>query len=258
MNKLESVGRIMDNEIMELTVGGEPKKVKIVKPSSRIEAEANMHASKVFSKLAKEHSKGNSGLLLRTQLDQFLRDSKLYSEEDLVEINSLGKQIEDGEKSLRAGGKKADGRQIAIDMRKARYTMLVMLAKKFEYDRNTIEHHSETARLHYIIAKCLQFEDGGQVYSGPDDYEFDDSPLKDDLAPAIRKITSLCSSFDMSYEEKLPENKFLKKFNFVDDKFNLVDSEGHLVDELGRRIDEQGNLIEDNTETFELGEFTDE
>lgn len=247
-------------ELFDVTIGGEPQKVKVVHPTSRIEAEANMLASKVFSKLAKEYSSGESGLMLRAKLDQFLRDQKLYSNEDIEEIARLSKVIEDGEKALAAGGKKSEGRKTAIEVRRARYTMLGLLAKKFEYDKNTIEHHSEMARLNYFIIRCLRFEDGSQVFGSVEDYEFDETGLKDDLAVPIRKIASLCSSYDQDYESKLPENKFFKKFGMCNDKFDLVDSEGHLVNEKGERIDENGNLIEKETKPaeFEVGEFSDD
>lgn len=247
-------------ELMDVTIGGVAQKVKIVHPTARIEAEANMLASKVFSKLAREYSNGDSSLMLRAQLDQFLRESKLYSAEDIEEIAKLSKQIEDGEKALMAGGKKSEGRKIAIEVRRARYILLTLLAKKFEYDKNTIEHHSEMARLHYFIIKCLRFEDGSQIFGSVEDYEFDETGLKDDLADAIRRVAAICSSYDQDYESKLPENKFFKKFGMCNDKFDLIDSEGHLVNEKGERIDENGNLLDQETKPkeFEVGEFSDD
>lgn len=248
----------MSEEIFDVVIGGEPKKVKIVGPSPRVEAEANMYASKVFSKLAREHSESNSSLLLRDQLDKFLRDAQIYTAQDFEKIAELQKELEDGQKALAAGGKKSEGRAIALKMRKARYTLLLMLAKRFEYDKNTIEYHSENARLNYIISKCLRFEDGSQIFGGPDDYEFDESGLKNCLAPAIRRIGALCGSYDENYEAKLPENKFLVKYQMCNDKFDLVDSEGHLVNEDGQRIDKDGNLLESNEPKFEVGEFSDD
>lgn len=248
-------------EVFEVKIGNELKKVKVIHPTSRIEANANMHASRVFGKLVKEHAAGKSSLILRKQLDDFLRESNLYSKEDLEEITKVSKTIDECEKSLMAGGKKSDGKKKAIELRRARYTLLLMLAKKFEYDKNTIEHHSETARLYYIISKCLLDEDGQPIYESPEDFEFDDTELKNDLAEPIRRISAIAGNYDPEYESKLPENKFFKKFNMCDDKFNLVNEEGKLVNENGQLVDENGVVIEseDNKpKEFELGEFSDE
>jgi hypothetical protein len=56
---------------------------------------------------------------------------------------------------------------------------------------------------------------------------------------------------DNDYESNLPENKFLKKFKFVDDKLRLVDKKGRLIDAEGRLIDESGRFID------EEGNFVD-
>ena len=51
-----------------------------------------------------------------------------------------------------------------------------------------------------------------------------------------------------SVDNKLPENKFLKKFKFVDEDLRLIDKEGKLIDSQGRHIDEKGNLIKWNSD----------
>jgi hypothetical protein len=61
----------------------------------------------------------------------------------------------------------------------------------------------------------------------------------------------LASKRENDYEEKLPENKFLKQYKFVDDKLRLVNKEGKLVDEKGRLIDNNGRFIN------ETGQFVD-
>jgi hypothetical protein len=53
---------------------------------------------------------------------------------------------------------------------------------------------------------------------------------------------------DNDYEEKLPENKFLKQYKFVDDKLRFINKEGKLVDEEGRLLDENGRFINDKGE----------
>lgn len=153
----------MSEEKFVVKIGEEDKNIVVKHPTPRIEAEANMHASRVFSKLSKERGDGNDGLLLRAQLDKFLRDAGLYTDDDIKVISDLSDKITEYEKKLTDGGvKKSEGRTIAIELRRARYNLLLLLAKRMEYDKNTIEHFSENARINYIIVKSLLDENGPQ------------------------------------------------------------------------------------------------
>jgi hypothetical protein len=51
---------------------------------------------------------------------------------------------------------------------------------------------------------------------------------------------------DNNYEKSLPENKFLKKYKFVDDNLRLVNKDGHFVNEDGKLIDENGRFVDEN------------
>ena len=61
----------------------------------------------------------------------------------------------------------------------------------------------------------------------------------------IRDLISVRTSLDNDYESNLPENKFLKKYKFIDDKLRLVDKKGRLIDADGKLIDEEGRYIDD-------------
>jgi hypothetical protein len=66
-----------------------------------------------------------------------------------------------------------------------------------------------------------------------------------------QNLANMLYGLDSDYENNLPENKFLKKYKFVDDKLRLIDKQGRLIDEEGRLIDESGRFINDK------GEFVD-
>ena len=251
------------DEKFKVKIGDEEKDFIVKHPTARVEAEANMHASKVFSKLVKEKNNGNDGLLLRDELNGFLRTTGLYSDEDIKAMGEMGKEVERLEAVLMKGGlKKSEGRDAAIQLRKNRYGLLNLMAKRIEYDKNTIEHHSENARINYIISKCVCDADGSPVFRSVDDYEFDETGLKDSLFELISRVGTLCSSYDPEYEAKLIENKFLKKFNYCNDKFDLTDTEGNLVNEKGERIDNDGNLLDADGKPIivvkEIGEFLED
>lgn len=256
----------MSEEKFVVKVGEEDKTIIVKHPTPRVEAEANMHASRVFSKLSKERGDGNDGLLLRAQLDKFLRDAGLYTDDDIKVISDLSDKITDLEAKLTApvsGTKKSEGRTIAIELRRSRYNLLLLLAKRMEYDKNTIEHFSENARINYIIVKSLLDENGAQIFKSVEDYEFDETGLKEALDLPIRKIASMSSVYDTDYESKLVENKFLKKYGFCNDEFDLIDSNGNRVNEKGQRVDEEGNLLDESGNLIkvaekEIGEFLED
>jgi hypothetical protein len=66
-----------------------------------------------------------------------------------------------------------------------------------------------------------------------------------------QNLANMLYGLDNDYESNLPENKFLKKYKFIDDKLRLVDKKGRLIDAEGRLIDESGRFID------EEGNFVD-
>jgi len=70
---------------------------------------------------------------------------------------------------------------------------------------------------------------------------------------ASQRLASTMYGVDDDYEAKLPENEFLKEFNFVDEQFRLIDekgslisADGKLINEDGKYIDEEGNFVDFN------------
>jgi hypothetical protein len=68
---------------------------------------------------------------------------------------------------------------------------------------------------------------------------------------AAQNLAAMLYGLESDYEEKLPENKFLKKYKFVNKDLRLVNEKGQLVDEENRLIDEKGRFIN------EAGQFVD-
>jgi hypothetical protein len=63
---------------------------------------------------------------------------------------------------------------------------------------------------------------------------------------AAQNLANMLYGLDNDYESNLPENKFLKKYKFVDEKLRLVDKKGRLIDNEGRLIDESGRYVDEN------------
>lgn len=251
----------MEKEVKKVTVkvNGEDRVVEIHKPTPKIEAEANMASSKVFAKLVKEKAEdGKSAYILRSQLNTYLADIGIYSDDDINDINTFGDRIKELEELLAKGGrKKSEGREAAIELRKLRYAMYTLLMRQTQFDKNTVEHFADNARMNYLVTKCICFEGGAPIWTSVDDYE-SDSALQDMLAEPIGILAGMISQYDPEFENNLPENKFLKKYKFCDDKYRLIDKDGHLVDTAGNLIDEDGNQVNKVVEVESVGEFLDD
>ena len=61
---------------------------------------------------------------------------------------------------------------------------------------------------------------------------------------AAQKFANMMYGLEEDYESTLPENEFLKEFEFVDENLRLVNEEGKLVDIEGKEIDEFGRYVD--------------
>ena len=207
---------------------------------------ANEFRSKSFNEALQR------GDMLREQLESELRKRKLWSDSRETEYQDLRQSILDGEFKLKKGGiRLANAKKIALEMGEARESMITLLSSRTDLDSNTCEGKADASRFNFLFACCLVYDDSDESYfaNGLDDYLLNqDDPVA--LAGASHFYYLLSGSENV--DQKLPENQFLKRFNFVDDDYRLVDEDGKLVDKEGRHIDAFGSLIKwINDEEFE-------
>lgn len=218
------------------------KEFAVILPNYKILEEANKIRSKVFNESLE------SGDLLRDQLDNELRKRGLWNDSRQMEYDTLRKEILDREYQLQKGGiKLQDAKRLALEMKEKRERMVQMLSSRSDLDSQTCEGKSENARFNFLFANCLVYnnEEHTKFYpNGLQDYLVDtDNPVAVKGATEFYYLISGTESLD----DKLPENKFLKKFKFVDEKYRLVEKgTGRLINKDGRYIDEYGNFIEYN------------
>lgn len=246
-------------KVLEVNIGGELKKIEVHKPTPKIDAQANMESSKVFTKLIKAKTEdGSAAFILRSQLNDFLAKAGVYTEQDIEDLTVFSERIKELEDILSKGGKKkSEGKKFAIELKRLRLALYSLLIKQAEYDRNTVEHYAENARMDYLITKCIQFEGGGQIFKNVEDYESDETMQKA-LAEPIKELASMVSSYDPDFEKNLPENRFLIKYGFCNQDLRLVNSDGKFVDENGNLVDQDGNIIDETPKKESVGEFLDD
>lgn len=186
----------------------------------------------------------SAGTILRDQLDEELRRRKLWSDAREVRYQELRQEVIDGEFKLAKGGISLNkAKEIAIEMREKRAEMVDMLSSRTDLDNNTCEGKADAAKFNYLFTECLVYNETGERYfkEGVSDYDKNQSdPVALLGAPEFFYLLSDTDGVD----DRLPENKFLKKYKFANERYELVDKDGRLVDSEGRHIDAFGNYVE--------------
>jgi len=175
----------------------------------------------------------------------------LWDNEKQARFTELQNKILEGERKLAKGGiPLKDAKELALEMRKTREGIRELISVKTNLDTHTAEGQADNARFNYLVSACTVYSNNKEPYFKS--YEDYNNRSADPVALlAAQNLAGMIYGLENDYEDKLPENKFLKQYKFVDDKLRLVNKEGKLVDEKGRLIDENGRFIN------EKGQFVD-
>jgi hypothetical protein len=206
-------------------------------------------ATKVYNTAFSDALKAKA--VVRAKLDDLLVDQGLWDDKKQFEFTSLQSQILDNERKLAKGGiSLTDAKNVALEMKKQREELRDLIAVKTNLDTHTAEGQADNARFNYLVSACTVYNDNKKPYfSSYDDYL---NKASDPVAIlAAQNLAGMLYGLENNYEEKLPENRFLKQYKFVDDKLRLINKDGKLVDSDGRLIDENGRYVNDK------GEFID-
>lgn len=230
---------------------GNEKVVIVKKPNHKQLNDAHMYSSKIFNQAK------NAGACLRDKLDEFMREQGIWTKGDDDKLNEIITSFNDNLEIVNTGKNKdgskvklSEARKAAIEVRRNRLAMNLILAKKREHDAYTIEGQAENAKFDYLVSVCVVDENDKLIFSNLDDYyEKQEEPY---AIEAATKLSNLTYNLDPDWEKKLPENEFLLKYKLVDDKLRYytnkdgkrVNVENELIDELGRKVDENGKLID--------------
>ena len=209
--------------------------------------------------------------MTKKELEKVLEDRGIWTKAKAEEQAKILKEISDLEKKLYLSRgvtlKTSEGKKIAIQMRRKRIELRDLLAEKVALEQNTAESLSDNAKFDYIVSQCTFDINELPVYNSIDDYSNrSDDPIAFAAASAL---ATMLYSLDKDFEMKLPENKFLAKFDYINDDLHLVnkdgnkvDTEGRLVNDLGqfineegKRVDVDGNLLDEDGSYIPTTEF---
>jgi len=231
-------------------------KIVVKKPNNALVSQAQRIAAKVWTECTRD------GIMTKKELEKFMKANDIWNDtkenrqkEITQEINDLERQLFIGSKGKRLS--KSEGKRIAIQMRVKRNELRDLISERMSFEQNTAEAISDNARFDFLVANSTYNENGQKVYKDLDDYtENSDSEIGFAAATALAQMMY---SIDKDFEARLPENKFLKMFNFVNDDLTLVNNDGNMVDAEGRRIDENGYYLNDKGERIDKdGNLLDE
>lgn len=233
--------------------------IYVVRPSNNTIQNADRYRAKTWNQCIIDN------ILTKKELSKILEQRGIWNERKSEEEAMILSEINKLEKKLYLGvgidGKKArleDGKKWAVEMRKLRIELRNLIAEKLALEENTAESLSDNAKFDYFVADCTFYENGQKVYKDVNDYN---SKSADEIAfAAAAALGEMLYQLDTKFEENLPENKWLKKYNLVNEDLSLIDQEGslidldgkkinsmgHYVDENGKRIDRDGNPLEDD------------
>jgi len=241
--------------------------IQIKKPTNQQLKEADIQRAKAWNKAFKE------GVMTKAEIDKVMRDRGLWDDKKKELEESLTKQILDLEKRLYRGDvtskpKLSDGRKIAIEMKNKRLQLRDLISERLAMDENTAESLADNARFDYLVYACAYNQETEEpLFSSYEDYNNRGASIE--AVAAAQLLAQMVYNLDEDFEDKLPENKFLSKFNLlnhdgqlIDPKTkDLVDVNGRKINDLGHYLDEEGNRVDidgekiDDTGLYELIDY---
>jgi len=235
----------MKTRTFKTVIDGKEKEILIKSPSLNDQKEATKVYNQSFSEALKAKA------VVRAKLDDLLIDQGLWDASKQAKFTELQSEILEGERQLAKGGiSLLAAKELALKMRAKREDLRELISVKTNLDTHTAEGQADNARFNYLVSACTVYNDTKEPYFK--NYEDYNNRSSDPVAIlAAQNLANMLYGLEDNYEEKLPENKFLKQYKFIDSKLRLINKEGKLVDEQGRLVDENGRFIN------EKGEFID-
>lgn len=230
----------MKTKTFKVTVDGTEKEFLVKSPTLENQREAQKVYNQAFTDAIKSKS------VVRAKLDELLEEQGLWNSEKQAKFTLLQKELLDGEKKLAKGGFSLnEAKDLAIKMKKIRDDIRDLISVRTSLDNHSAEGQADNARFNYLVSVCVVYNDTKQPYfNNLEDYL---NKSTDPVAiSGAQNLANMLYGLDNDYETNLPENKFLKKYKFVDSKLRLVDKKGRLIDSEGRLIDESGRFVDEN------------
>jgi len=235
----------MKTEDFKVNIDGEEKTFSVRSPSLNDQREGQKVYNQAFTDAIKSKS------VVRAKMDDLLEEQGLWNAEKQADYTRLQQELLEGERKLAKGGfALSEAKKLAVKMRSVRNQIRELISVRTSLDNHSAEGQADNARFNYLVSVCVVYKDNDKPYfTGLEDYmDRIDDPV---AITGAQKLANMIYGLDNNFEKNLPENKFLKKYKFVNDDLRFIDKKGRTVDNEGRLVDENGRYIN------ESGEFID-
>jgi hypothetical protein len=243
----------MNTKTFTATVDGKETTFLVKSPTLEDQRGGQKAYNQAFTDALKSDS------IVRAKLDDLLKEQGLWNDNKQAEFNTLQKEILDAEQRIAAGGFSLnEARDLAIQIKDKRDKIRELISVRTNLDSHTAEGQADNARFNYLVSVCVVYNDSKKKYfENLADYL---QRSTDEVAlNGAQMLANMMYGLDSNYESNLPENKFLKKYKFVDKDLRYIDKKGRLIDQEGRLIDENGRFInEEGKYVDKYGKLIDE
>ena len=217
-------------------------KIYVEKPNNDVVKRADRCRAKAWNECIMDD------IITKKELSALMKKRDIWSEAKDGEQEAFTKEINRLEQQLylecgKRESKKEEGKVLAIEIRKQRNKLRDLISEKMSLEENTAEALADNSRFDFLVAHCTFHNGGEKVYKDMEDYN---SKSADEIAfAAASELASMMYAIDSDFEKNLPENKWLKNRELVNDELALVNKDNKRVDLEGRVIDENGYYLDD-------------
>lgn len=229
----------MKTKTFKVTVDEQEKEILVKSPSLNDQREGQKVYNQAFTDAIKSKS------VVRAKLDDLLKDQGLWNDEKEAQFTQLQKELSEGEKRLAKGGFSLnEAKDLAIKMKTVRDEIRDLISVRTSLDNHSAEGQADNARFNYLVSVCVVYNHNKEPYF-KDMEDYLNRSTEEVALLGAQHLANMLYGLDNDYESNLPENKFLKKYKFVDNKLRLIDKRGRLIDEDGRLVNEEGRFIDE-------------
>lgn len=250
---------------MKVTVSNDVE-LEVRKPTAKQLADAQAYSAKVFVKLINEKDdEGKPTAIFRSKLVEHMEKLGMWTKEDDDKLEQTDRDVAACERQLGETRSKTKARELALEIRRLRGEKYLLITRKNQLDLFTVEAQVENAKFDYLVSTCVFNSDGGRYFKSVEDYQ--ERANEPDASKVAMELSKIMYGMTEGFQDKLIENKVLKKIGAVDDKYRLVkdgklvdidgkpiDEDGYYLNEAGVRVDDDGNPLEVNIDDIEYTE----
>jgi len=219
----------------------------------------SLEAEKVYKKAFRQALE--EGAMLRKKLNMYMIDQGIWTDKQekeyvdvIKEINLLDYQLNKGKNTEGEKLKISEAKEMALSLRDKREEFKDLISERQNLDHLTAEGQADAEKFSYLVFVCTKdFLSQKPFYTDFDDYQ--EKSNDQASVDAAKHVGELVYEIDPEYENSLTENRFLKRFNFVDDKNQLIDKDGRPIDRDGNRLDEFGYILNEDGKRININEL---